>query len=663
MKTYYILILLFLFALNLKGQERVVKDQPPRLENTFASCSVYQPAEDGMTCVFQFREKGETAWKQTFPPVYDGNLKEFRGSIVLLEEDTEYEVRTILSRFDQPVSEYVTSFTTWTSNPPVGQEILLSKLFKGKSKALDLKKLKGTPNAWIRIVPDCDIDAGDEENFALRFTDCEYIILEGATIRGGYRHGIELNEKVSHVRIINCDISKWGRIGVTQNASGQYLDKEGLAINNDAGIRLDQAKNVVVERCYIHDPNGWTNPWSGIVHMGEHAGKTFSQQHPKGPNGVMVAENGGNLVMRYNDIVGSQKHRYNDPVEGWRNGFVRGAYHNDADIYGNIMAFGQDDGIELDGGQCNVRLYGNRFEQLFCGMSLAPNMKGPSYVFRNVVTNLGCSDGSSSAAVKNGGGLSHTTGRQFIFNNTMIFSGNGMRGVGYGPHTPENKRELFRAYTRNNIFLATQAPKGEGKSGKGHSISDIHCLEENDFDYDMLGNLKAPGGRGYVLAREGSEKHGVFATPHFTNAFRGIYTLRITDPGIDRGIILPNFMEDYTGEGPSMGAFQHGISSLYPIRPIDIESDAYYVRMKAGETAKVTLKIGELNESRYSIRKAEDMGWLQVEASADVLHPNSTVTLTLKSERVDGLQVGALFVRLANGFSVPITIYAEKAED
>ncbi|MCD8167650.1 MAG: hypothetical protein LUE93_17095 [Bacteroides sp.] len=394
--------------------------------------------------------------------------------------------------------------------------------------------------------------------------------------------------------------------------------------------------------------------------MGEFAGTLFSQRHPKGPNGMLIVENGGNLVIRYNDIVGSQRNRYNDPVEGYRNGFVHGAYHNDADIYGNLMAFGQDDGIELDGGQCNVRLYGNRFEQLFCGISLAPNMKGPSYIFGNVVSNLGCSDGSSSAAVKNGGGLSHTVGRQYLFNNTMIFSGNGMRGVGYGPHTPENKREIFRTFTRNNIFLATQAPRGEGKSGKGHSISDIHQLPENDFDYDMVANLETPGGRGYMLAREGSEEHGVFAVPHFTDPSKGIYTLRITDPGIDRGQELPNFMDDYPGEAPAMGAFQYGTSSLYPVRPIDIESNAYYVRMKVGETVKVTLTIGELEETAYTIRKAEDLDWLQVDTSSDLLKPHSTLTLTLKADLADDLQVGALFVRLTDGFSVPVTVYAEK---
>lgn len=663
MRAYFTFIILLLCVQRAGSQEHKYSSVAPRIENTFASCSIYQPAEDGLECSIYYRKKGDNDWRRAFNPVYDTMLKEFRGSIVLLEEDTEYQIRTVLSRFAQQVSEQVSFFKTWTSSPTIGKQIALSTLLQGKQKFIDLNGLKGTSDAWIKIVPDCDIHAGNDSDFALRFTNCEYIILEGATIRGGYRHAVELNENVSHVRLINCDISKWGRIGVTQNEWGQYLDKDGQSINNDAGIRIDRAKNVVIERCYIHDPNGWTNPWKGVVHMGEHAGKTFSQRHPKGPNGIMVAESGGNLVIRYNDIVGSQQHRYNDPVEGWRNGFVNGAYHNDADIYGNIMAFGQDDGIELDGGQCNVRLYGNRFEQLYCGMSLAPNMKGPSYVFGNVVTNLGCSDGSSSAAVKNGGGLSHTIGRQFFFNNTMIFPGNGMRGVGYGPHTPENKREIFRAYTRNNIFLATKAPSGEGKSAKGYSISDIHGLAENDFDYDMLGNSQIPGGRGYMQAREGSEKHGVFATPHFADAERGVYTLKITDPGIGKATVVPNFVEAPDEMTLSMGAFQIGAPSLYPMRPIDIQSEAYHVRMKAGETTQVTLRIGSLEETGYTIRKAEDMDWLQVKASTNVLRPNSSLTLTLKTRPADGLQTGALFVRLANGFSVPITIYAEKQDN
>ncbi|MCD8167649.1 MAG: hypothetical protein LUE93_17090 [Bacteroides sp.] len=202
------------------GQVRTVFSEPPRLENTFSFCSVYLPAEAGLECTLQFRQKGTETWRQAFPPEYDPEFKEFRGSIVLLEEDTEYEVFATLTKYGNVVADYVTSFRTWTSHPPIGREVLLSSLFKGKQTALEIKKLKGTPDGWIRIVPDCEINAGEEADYALRFTECEYLLLEGATIRGGYRHGVDLTEKVSHVRLINCDISKWGRVGITQNEWG-----------------------------------------------------------------------------------------------------------------------------------------------------------------------------------------------------------------------------------------------------------------------------------------------------------------------------------------------------------------------------------------------------------------------------------------------------------
>lgn len=49
-------------------------------------------------------------------------------------------------------------------------------------------------------------------------------------------------------------------------------------------------------------------------------------------------------------------------------------------MYENYLAFSQDDGLEMDGGQCNIRLYNNCIEQARVGISTAPNIKGPSYL-------------------------------------------------------------------------------------------------------------------------------------------------------------------------------------------------------------------------------------------------------------------------------------------
>ena len=61
-----------------------------------------------------------------------------------------------------------------------------------------------------------------------------------------------------------------------------------------------------------------------------------------------------NTVIRYNEFIGSDAHRFNDAVEGWGNFHPRGGFNQDAEIYGNFMIFCNDDNIELDVGQQNV---------------------------------------------------------------------------------------------------------------------------------------------------------------------------------------------------------------------------------------------------------------------------------------------------------------------
>lgn len=44
--------------------------------------------------------------------------------------------------------------------------------------------------------------------------------------------------------------------------------------------------------------------------------------------------------------------------------------------------------------------FDNRMEQTYCGISTAPNRKGPSYIFNNVIWNQGNSMGFVGNAIK-----------------------------------------------------------------------------------------------------------------------------------------------------------------------------------------------------------------------------------------------------------------------
>jgi hypothetical protein len=643
-----------------------------RVEPTFNSCSIYFPSGNSGECVASFRKSKDKIWHQAFTPVYDSINKEYRVSIVRLEENTQYEIRMELPDKNMTHLTGNSKFTTWSSNPRIGKTLKISSLFKPDSKAIELTGLKGKPDEWIKITGDVDIDAGDDRNYAIQVEDCQYLIIEGVTIKGGYMHGILINRTSSDIRIINCDISKWGRKAYSQKKNGEFLDKDGKNINNDGGVTIDRAKNIVVERCYVHDPNGFSNAWNGIIQMGEFTGAKYSNTHPQGPNGVYINQSSGGTVLRYNDIIGSQTHRYNDAVETSENENIDGGFNKDADICGNVMGFGQDDGIELDGGQCNVRMFNNRIEQTLCGFSTAPNRKGPSYIFNNLVYNLGDSYGIAGAGVKNGGGVEFSNGKQFLFNNTIISDGYGcMHGVGYGCGGPICKREMFNALTRNNIFMITMpadtlTPKlalvGSNRpresTKKSTSIFDKYKLVTNSFDNDMLANNNFPDGKGMIIASDGSEKNGVFCTPVFTNEKNAVFTLNPADKGIDKGVIVPNFTETFKGSAPDIGAIEMGESSLIPIRPILITADKYYVKMENGKQETITLNVGKIGGTHtFSVKKNEDMQWLSIEPVSGEVTNNSSITIRLKTQKTDELQKGMIFIRLDNGLSVPVSVF------
>ncbi|MDR2626403.1 MAG: right-handed parallel beta-helix repeat-containing protein, partial [Dysgonamonadaceae bacterium] len=382
---------------------------------TFEACGLYLYYEEETECKIFYRKTAEKDWHSAYPPIYDREKSEFRGSIVRLSENTDYTVKAeIYSASGKKQETFTENFKTWNSHPPIGKTIHISAFKNKDNDSYDINKVEGKPGGWIKIVGDQAVDAlHTTRDYAIAVNRSRYLILEGITVAGGGKHGIFIDRSSSNIRIINCDISKWGRSSNIQNENGVYIDKNKNKINNDAGIRIERTGNIVVERCYIHDSRAKTNPWAGIIQDGPHKGTEYKSTHPEGPNGIHVTQATEGIVVRYNDVIGSQEHRYNDPIETAQNGYVDGGFNKDADIYGNVMAFGQDDGIELDGGQCNVRLFNNRIEQTFCGISVAPNRRGPSYIFNNLVWNLGNANGVESVAVKSGGDVNTTYGRQF----------------------------------------------------------------------------------------------------------------------------------------------------------------------------------------------------------------------------------------------------------
>lgn len=605
-----------------------------RIVPTYENASVYvQPAAPGLPIPkIKYREKGAPNWIDAHPLSISVKDPAPRGSLLGLRQNTSYEVRC--ERADGSLLA-AGEFKTWADVVPIARTVLLSELAKNGGPVKI--EQSGTADGWIRYVgsPDFVINGGEKANEALLVSGVSYVIIEGVMIKGGWRHGIQLKDS-DHVRIRNCDISGFGRIGVADpKREGQYfLPGDNKPINWDAGVYLDLSSNVTIENNFIHTPRNHANSWF--------------YGHPAGPTAVLVRSK-GNLVIRYNDFVGGDQHRWNDVIEGYGNEKQDGGFNQDADIYGNYLAYGNDDGVELDGGQTNVRLYGNKIEGVLCGISTAPNFRGPSYIFNNLVVNLGDERGAASAGVKNGGGPTNSHGKQYFYHNTFFTLGHGLAAIGYGG---DKNRGMFRGDSFNNLYATS-----------GMGISDGERADENRYDHDVFASSN--GGPGTYDVSGVVEPSGVKVPVTFVDATKGQLNLSPVSEGRGVGIRIPG-LEAWQ---PKQGEIDGGIfaAASLPLRRTSVTSShgQIFLTSYEGKTPEAEEWVINTNglkaPTRFRVLKNGGTDWLKAEPSQGILRPGKEtrirVSLAPKDVVGRGLLSGALILKLADGESLPVSVY------
>ena len=377
-----------------------VKTGELRLRPTFNSCGVAWGIPNecfGIVPVFEYRKLGEQEWKTAPAPLWFQDMGDVRGSILYLDEGTEYEMRIVANgkTFASSV------FRTWSSAVPVAKTVELDP--KTVKYPITISA-KGRPDGWIRYTVPLGGKLGSRDLMERIVTvdGAECVLIDGVEFEGG---GGEKKEPLAimnsrAVRVQNCEFYGWGRLG-PQNfdkfpktyGGGKFLDlnrstaQRPMFINYDAAIRVSRgASEIVVERCYVHDPRGHANSWL--------------YSHPAGPEAVMMDRPDHSCVIRYCDFIGSDNHRFNDAVEGTGNFIANGGFNQDADAYGNFMIYCNDDNIELDGGQQNVRCFWNRFEASFSGVSIQGCCASPVYVMDNLFSGMGDEFGFINPSIK-----------------------------------------------------------------------------------------------------------------------------------------------------------------------------------------------------------------------------------------------------------------------
>jgi hypothetical protein len=483
----------------------------PRAVPTFESIGVYwaPPSDPGPAgCPIQFRKAGESAWREGLPLWFDARNAECRGSLVQLEPGTKYEIQLGHARL---------TTQTWSERFPIASTVKV----RSGTYQLDIKQGGSADGYVLYTGDDATLDGGDSVQHNITIA-APYVIVRGLTLKGAKQDAIRLLPGAHDVVIEDNDISEWGRL--------RYTNSKGWKIGMDmeAGIRAActkswQMERVIVQRNRIHHPRYGANSWSW--------------DHPAGPQAITYGHCGGNHVIRWNEIYSDEGRYFNDAIGGEDNFSAIGFPNADTDIYGNRISHAWDDGIEAEGGNRNVRIWGNYLDLTAVGIASTVTHAGPLYVFRNVYNrSRKMSERAPDADDRGPFGKAGATqefggGRRYFFHNTLLQAG-GNQGAGSGL-SGNSGQPLTNTVTRNNLWHIWK-PHWDAINEAGGS--------GNDFDYDLY--------NGRLNAYRGAEKNGI--------SFSG----EPRDAGVDKGVRVPNFNDRYVGRAPDIGAQESGAPPL-----------------------------------------------------------------------------------------------------
>lgn len=511
-------VLLVLAAIK---QKQMAADAPTAV-TTYQSISLYWSPPGGSTtnqCNVKYRQRGTTVWQDALPLWYDtrtvgGRSPEYRGSIVMLKPGTTYEIQLTLS-----------TGTTTTFNATTWNEIYpISKTVTVPSGGAYTITQGGTSTGYILYTGPARINGGSAQNAVT--ISASYVIVRGLTVTGGSANGIYLDSDAHDVIIEQNDISGWGPSCSPPNGCGEL----------DSGIRAaddGSFTHITIQRNKIHNPNATSWTWC-------------ENDHPSGPRGIALPDGAVNNVIRYNEISGDANHTYNDGMGENNNDSTLGFPVADTDIYGNIIQDVNDDAIEADGGDRNVRIWGNFIDRTYVGISSATMSVGPLYIFRNI-------EGHSSKCARQEGGynsngehgpfdkqgnddVSFGEGPRYFINNTILQPGGANFGLSDYGDSP-----VINTTSWNNIWNVTN----ECYSGLGSN---------NTIDYDLCSS----GAQG----ANSINGKPTYASGGYNNGPNSNFELAPDSQGIDTGKVIHNFTDSYVGVAPDMGAQETGAPKL-----------------------------------------------------------------------------------------------------
>src|SRR5579884_52599 len=266
-------------------------------------------------------------------------------------------------------------------------------------------------------------------------------------------------------------------------------------------------------------------------------------------DGIVIQ--GFGIVVSHNRISG-----YSTAVNNYQTGARA------FDIVGNDVLWTYNCATKQSLSEGNSRVWRNRFTNMYMAMSVQPIYGGPTYFMRNVAVNI-----SNEQMKFHAFGSPYTEPSGIlVYHNTFVSP--------YESLTVQTNTQSHYFSIENNLFIGPASPQ-KGVPVDWESPIDNGMFDYNGYYPDGTFVYVYPSWRDVVpsfaaLAATGVEQHGVGVTPQtlasgLTGPVSHVALVQPQDaalasnsPAIDRGLVLPNINDNYTGAAPDLGALELG---------------------------------------------------------------------------------------------------------
>jgi hypothetical protein len=485
-------------------------------------------------------------------------VNQARGSIVGLQAGTTYEVSLTFSDPDGIVGSATLTGTVATIAPtaPVsGAELFVDagaasggngssgSPFNSISTAINA----ATAGTTIRVRP------GTYPAFTISKsgTASGYIAIVGDArdqvfVNGGSGNNINVSGSFIQLKNLRLKQSNNNSINV-QNASHhiwiENIYHENISASrsyNDAGIAIGNGTHhvyVLSNEFYSASLTNFNIPGDAW----DQAGAGIYINASPDPQGTFVFKN--NIFNAgFRDCIGNA-------TESWGNGVM-----DNSDIAYNFVTGCKDDGIQMEGDDVNLRIFGNVVDATigWSTIALEPALVGPVYVFRNVLL-LHSSHAAYAAKMSGAPGYVY-----WIHNTIDTTGGAGSDGLGGGGTKP-----FQRVY--NNI-IRTSAIGLDGFGATSIANGNLYLCNGTYFSNWGGSNYSSVSA---LRSATGQEQQGKQGNPNFIDAARHIDA---TSPAFNAGLVIANFNDPgsawpYAGSAPDIGAYEVGADTFAPSAP------------------------------------------------------------------------------------------------